>query len=90
MNALKPMPGEGEGRDVVIPIGRDAARPDNSRTLPKPRSGRVFIAGALLLAGGSCCIGSPIDDRQYRLLDSFNMPWPSSGIPSTVGPSGAL
>jgi RND family efflux transporter MFP subunit len=52
MNALKPMPGEGERREVVIPIGRDAAQPDNCRTLPKPRSGRVFIAGALLLAGG--------------------------------------
>jgi multidrug efflux pump subunit AcrA (membrane-fusion protein) len=52
MNALKPMPGEGEGREAVIPIGRDAAQPDTSRTLPRPRSGRVFIASALLLAGG--------------------------------------
>ncbi|SRR5579871_857497 len=40
--------------------------------------------------GGSCCIGSPIDDRQYRLVRSFKAPWPSSTIPSTVGPSGAL
>jgi RND family efflux transporter MFP subunit len=52
MNALKPIPGEGEGREVVIPIGRDAMQHDKSITLPKPRSGRVFIAGALLLAGG--------------------------------------
>jgi quinol monooxygenase YgiN len=37
-----------------------------------------------------CCVGSPIDDRQYRLVRSFKAPWPSAGIPSTVGPSGPL
>jgi quinol monooxygenase YgiN len=37
-----------------------------------------------------CCVGSPIDDRQYRLVRSFNAPWSSAGIPSTVGPSGPL
>jgi quinol monooxygenase YgiN len=37
-----------------------------------------------------CCIGSPIDDRQYRLVRSFNAPWSSASIPSTVGPSGLL
>lgn len=40
--------------------------------------------------GGQCCIGSPIDDRQYALTASFSMPWSSAGIPSTVGPAGAL
>ena len=37
-----------------------------------------------------CCVGSPIDDRQYRLVRSFKAPWPSAGIPSTVGPLGPL
>ena len=37
-----------------------------------------------------CCIGSPIDDRQYGLVLSFNTPWTSNGLPSTVGASGAL
>ncbi len=37
-----------------------------------------------------CCVGSPIDDRQYRLVQSFNTPWSSASIPSTVGPAGAL
>jgi quinol monooxygenase YgiN len=40
--------------------------------------------------GGECCIGSPIDDRQYQLVKSFKTPWASASIPSTVGPSGAL
>jgi quinol monooxygenase YgiN len=40
--------------------------------------------------GGSCCVGSPIDDRQYQLVKSFKAPWSSAAIPSTVGPSGAL
>jgi quinol monooxygenase YgiN len=37
-----------------------------------------------------CCIGSPIDDRQYQLVQSFNVPWSSASIPTTVGPSGPL
>ena len=37
-----------------------------------------------------CCVGSPIDDRQYRLVRSFKAPWPSAGIPSSVGASGSL
>jgi len=37
-----------------------------------------------------CCIGSPIDDRQYMLVKSFATPFVSSQIPQTVGPSGAL
>jgi quinol monooxygenase YgiN len=37
-----------------------------------------------------CCIGSPIDDRQYRLVESFGTPWVSPRLPTTVGPSGAL
>jgi quinol monooxygenase YgiN len=40
--------------------------------------------------GGECCIGSPIDDRQYHLVKSFKAPWFSASIPSTVGPLGAL
>jgi quinol monooxygenase YgiN len=36
-------------------------------------------------AGGLCCIGSPIDDRQYSLVQSFNLPWPSVKIPTAVG-----
>jgi quinol monooxygenase YgiN len=40
--------------------------------------------------GGVCCIGSPIDDRQYRLVQSFKAPWSAKSLPSTVGPSGAL
>jgi len=39
---------------------------------------------------GGCCVGSPIDDRQYQLVRSFTAPWPSASIPSTVGPSGPL
>jgi quinol monooxygenase YgiN len=38
----------------------------------------------------NCCIGSPIDDRQYSLVKSFGKPWTSSGLPPTVGSSGAL
>ena len=37
-----------------------------------------------------CCVGSPIDDRQYRLVRSFKAPWPRASIASTVGPSGSL
>jgi quinol monooxygenase YgiN len=37
-----------------------------------------------------CCVGSPIDDRQYRLVRSFKAPWSSASIPATVGPSGPL
>jgi quinol monooxygenase YgiN len=37
-----------------------------------------------------CCIGSPIDDRQYRLVRTFDASWSSTSIPSTVGPSGPL
>jgi len=37
----------------------------------------------------NCCVGSPIDDRQYQLVQSFNAPWQS--IPALgVGTSGAL
>jgi quinol monooxygenase YgiN len=32
--------------------------------------------------GGICCIGSPIDDRQYTLVRSFGTPWASSAMPS--------
>jgi quinol monooxygenase YgiN len=35
--------------------------------------------------GFNCCIGSPIDDRQYSLVKSFNTPWTSNTLPSGVG-----
>jgi quinol monooxygenase YgiN len=35
--------------------------------------------------GFNCCIGSPIDDRQYSLVKSFNTPWTSNALPSGVG-----
>jgi quinol monooxygenase YgiN len=38
----------------------------------------------------NCCIGSPLDDRQYSLVKSFGTPWVSNSLPSTVGSSGAL
>ena len=50
---------------------------------------RFDVQGSPAL-GGICCVGSPIDDRQYQLVRSFNTPWPSASIPSTVGPSGPL
>jgi hypothetical protein len=40
--------------------------------------------------GFNCCIGSPIDDRQYSLVRSFGTPWVSNSLPLTVGSSGAL
>src|SRR6202030_3363702 len=40
--------------------------------------------------GFNCCIGSPIDDRQYSVVKSFNTPWTNKSLPSTVGSSGAL
>src|SRR6516225_3222206 len=35
--------------------------------------------------GFNCCIGSPIDDRQYSQVISFNTPWTSNSLPSGVG-----
>jgi quinol monooxygenase YgiN len=40
--------------------------------------------------GFNCCIGSPIDDRQYSLVRSFGTPWTSNSLPTTVGSDGAL
>lgn len=31
-----------------------------------------------------CCIGSPIDDRQYTLVSQFATPWTSPQLPTTV------
>ncbi|MBV8118616.1 MAG: hypothetical protein JO081_01600 [Alphaproteobacteria bacterium] len=39
---------------------------------------------------GICCIGSPIDDRQYSMVASFGTPWVGNGLPSKVGSGGAL
>jgi quinol monooxygenase YgiN len=38
----------------------------------------------------NCCIGSPIDDRQYNVVTSFGKPWVSNNLPMTVGSTGAL
>jgi quinol monooxygenase YgiN len=38
----------------------------------------------------TCCIGSPIDDRQYSLVASFGTPWASDQLPTSVGANGAL
>jgi quinol monooxygenase YgiN len=40
--------------------------------------------------GGVCCVGSPIDDRQYRQVQSIGTPWPSTDIPRTLGPARPL
>jgi quinol monooxygenase YgiN len=37
-----------------------------------------------------CCIGSPIDDRQYSLVESIPTAWTSGKLPKTPGPKGAL
>jgi quinol monooxygenase YgiN len=37
-----------------------------------------------------CCIGSPIDDRQYSLVESIPTAWTSGKLPRTAGPKGAL
>jgi quinol monooxygenase YgiN len=50
---------------------------------------RFNVQGNPALAGGICCVGSPIDDRQYSLVQSFNTPWAATPI-SQVGPAGAL
>jgi quinol monooxygenase YgiN len=50
---------------------------------------RFNVQGNPALAGGECCVGSPIDDRQYRLVQSFNTPWPATPV-TAVGPGGSL
>ena len=41
--------------------------------------------------GFNCCIGSPIDDRQYSLVKSFNLPWTSASLaPESVVGNGNL
>ena len=40
--------------------------------------------------GFNCCIGSPIDDRQYSQVISFNTPWTSNSLPSGVGPDNSV
>jgi quinol monooxygenase YgiN len=37
-----------------------------------------------------CCIGSPIDDRQYTPIESIPQAWTSDKLPTTPGPKGAL
>jgi len=50
---------------------------------------RFNVQGNPALAGGICCVGSPIDDRQYSLVQSFSTSWSDTPIIS-VGASGAL
>jgi quinol monooxygenase YgiN len=59
-----------------------------NRHLAQPHSIRFRFA----VQGNAdlCCIGSPIDDRQYSLVKSFGRPWTSNSLPSTVGADGAL
>jgi quinol monooxygenase YgiN len=40
----------------------------------------VQLPPPLTLPYFSCCIGSPIDDRQYSLVKSFNTPWTSASL----------
>lgn len=40
--------------------------------------------------GFNCCIGSPIDDRQYQQIASFNAPWTSTSLPSVVGANSTI
>ena len=40
--------------------------------------------------GFNCCIGSPIDDRQYSLVRSFGISWAGDRLPMTVGANSAL
>ncbi len=50
---------------------------------------RFDVQGSARL-GGICCIGSPIDDRQYILMGTFGTAWTSPEVPAMVGPSGAV
>lgn len=59
--------------------------------LAQPHSVAFRFAVQILSGPDSgCCIGSPIDDRQYTLVKSFATPFVSTRIPDTVGPTGAL
>jgi quinol monooxygenase YgiN len=40
--------------------------------------------------GGVCCVGSPIDDRQYRLVQSMGTPWTTVSAPAAAGTAGPL
>jgi quinol monooxygenase YgiN len=40
--------------------------------------------------GGVCCVGSPIDDRQYHLVQSIGTPWPSTAIRPPSAPARPL
>jgi quinol monooxygenase YgiN len=61
------------------------------RHLAQPHSvGFRFAVQDIPPPDGVCCIGSPIDDRQYSLVQSFGTSWAGNGLPATVGPNGAL
>jgi quinol monooxygenase YgiN len=86
LNLLAPETNHSE----IVQVWKNYEDYKNHLAQPDTIAFRFGVQGNPALAGGSCCIGSPIDDRQYILLRAFDMPWPSSGIPSTVGTSGAL
>jgi quinol monooxygenase YgiN len=50
---------------------------------------RFDVQGSSRL-GGLCCIGSPIDDRQYTLVRSFGTAWTRPAVPTTAGPARTL
>jgi RND family efflux transporter MFP subunit len=54
MNVMKPMPEMPDPREAErgVPVARDTALPHQVATAGRSRTGRVFIAGGLLLAGG--------------------------------------
>jgi quinol monooxygenase YgiN len=59
--------------------------------LAQPHSVAFRFAVQILSGQDSgCCIGSPIDDRQYMLVTSFATPFVSTQLPKTAGPLGAL
>jgi quinol monooxygenase YgiN len=51
-----------------------------------------FRFAAQILSGPDegCCIGSPIDDRQYTPIESKPTSWTSNTLPKTVGPNEAV
>lgn len=59
---------------------------DYKSHLAQPHS--VDFRFSVMGAYGTCCIGSPIDDRQYSLVQFFNAPWTSKLIPSVIGSGG--
>jgi quinol monooxygenase YgiN len=75
-----------ENHSEIVDVWRSYQ--DFATHLAQPHS--VDFRFNVMGAYGTCCIGSPIDDRQYTLVQSFNTPWTSVTIPAGVGPGGAF